>query len=161
MAKHIIRDTTGSYHIKGASNLDILKLASNIVLESLNKSDALTSPDLTRQFIQLRLSCLEAERFCCLYLDNRHKVIQFETAFKGTINCASVYPREIVKRGLSLNAASVIFAHNHPSGKSDPSEADKAITQRLKDALALVDINVLDHFVVGNDLLSFAERGLL
>lgn len=161
MAKHIIRDTTGSYHIKGASHLEILELASQIVLDHMNKNDVLGSPDDTRKFIQLKLSCQDAEKFCVLYLDNRNRIITFETAFNGTHNGASVYPREIVKRSLQLNAVAVIFAHNHPSGLTTPSDADKAITQRLKDALALVDVRVLDHIIVGNDTLSFAERGLL
>lgn len=162
MAKHIIQDTQGAYHIKGASTLDILKLAGDIIYDSLKDKDVLGNPWDTRKFIQMRLSCREAERFCVLYLDNRNRVIEFETAFKGTIGGASVHPREIVKRALHYNAAAVIFAHNHPSGLTDPSSADKTITKRLIDALALVEIRVLDHLIVGEgDVLSFAERGLL
>jgi len=161
MAKHMIQDSNGAYHIKGATHLEILKLASDIILAQLENKDVMGSPDDTRKFIQLRLSCQESERFCVLYLDSRNQVIEFETPFYGTINGASVHPREIVKRALHHNAAAVIFAHNHPSGLSEPSNADKTITQGLKNALALVDVKVLDHLVVGNDVLSFAERGLL
>jgi DNA repair protein RadC len=100
--------------------------------------------------------------FSCLYLDNRHRVIQFEELFRGTINGASVYPREVVKKALGHNAAAVIFAHNHPSGVAEPSAADRRITQQLSDALALVDVRVLDHVVVGDGTtISFAEQGLM
>jgi DNA repair protein RadC len=161
MANYMIQDSKGAYHIKGATHLEILKLASDIILTQLENKDVMGSPDDTRKFIQLRLSCQESERFCVLYLDSRNRVIEFETPFYGTLTGASVYPREIVKRSLQLNAAGVIFAHNHPSGLTTPSDADKTITQRLKDALALIDVRVLDHLVVGNNVLSFAERGLL
>ncbi len=102
------------------------------------------------------------EIFCCLFLDTRHRVLAFEELFRGTLDGAAVYPREVVKKALAHNAAAVILAHNHPSGVAEPSRADEALTQRLKDALALVDIQVLDHLVVGDgDITSFAERGLL
>jgi DNA repair protein RadC len=97
----------------------------------------------------------------CLFLDNRNRVITFEKMFYGTIDGASVYPREVVRMALKTNAAAVIFAHNHPSGVAEPSQADEQITQRLKEALALVDIRVLDHLIVGDEVVSFAERGLL
>lgn len=99
--------------------------------------------------------------FCVAFLDTRHGVIKFEEMFRGTIDGASVYPREVVKAALACNASAVIFAHNHPSGVSEPSLADQAITRRLKDALELVDIRVLDHLVIGTEITSFAERGLL
>ena len=101
------------------------------------------------------------EIFAVLFLDQRHRVIKFEEMFQGTIDGANVYPREVVKKALHHNAAAVILAHNHPSGVAEPSQSDERITQRLKDALALVDIRVLDHFVIGDDIVSFAERGLL
>lgn len=107
-------------------------------------------PQLGKDAIQIRLAGLEHEVFACLFLDNKHRVIKFEEMFRGTIDSASVYPREVVKATLACNAAAVIFAHNHPSGSSEPSEADKCITQRLKQALGLIDIQVLDHFVVGD-----------
>ena len=102
------------------------------------------------------------EIFCCLYLDNRHRVLAFEEMFSGTLSGASVYPREVVKAALKINAAAVIFAHNHPSGVAEPSQADEALTRRLKEALALVDIRVLDHLVIGDgEVVSFCDRGLL
>ena len=104
----------------------------------------------------------EAEAFGCLFLDNRHRLIAFEILFHGTVDGASVHPREVVKRALEHNSAAVIFAHNHPSGVAEPSQADELITRRLRDALALVDIRVLDHVIVGLErCVSFAERGLL
>lgn len=132
-------------------------------LEATLKRDAvLNSPDGTRAFLKARLRQFTREVFACLFLDNRHRVIHFEELFSGTIDGASVHPREVVKRALFHNAAAVIFAHNHPSGVAEPSHADRAITLRLRDALALVDVRVLDHFVVGDaDVVSFAERGLL
>jgi len=119
------------------------------------------SPEETRQFLATQLGSYPHEVFACLFLDNRNRVIAFEKMFHGTIDGASVYPREVVKLALKNNAAATIFAHNHPSGVAEPSQADEQITQRLKEALALVDIRVLDHFVVGDEVVSFAERGLL
>jgi len=104
---------------------------------------------------------LEHEVFCCCFLDNRHRVIAFEEMFRGTVDGTSVHPREVVKRALAHNAVALVLAHNHPSGVSDPSAADELITRRLKEALALVDIRLLDHIVVGADVSSMAERGLL
>ena len=124
-------------------------------------SDYLTSPDNTRRFLRLKLSNLEHEVFAVLFLDSQHGVIKYKEMFTGTIDGAAVYPREVVKASLRHNAAAVIFAHNHPSGVSEPSESDKRITQRLKDALLLVDIRVLDHLIVGSNISSFAEQGLL
>lgn len=123
---------------------------------------ALTSPRATREFVRMRLRDLPHEVFCCLFLDNRHRVMAFEELFRGTIDGASVHPREVVKQALARKAAAVILVHNHPSGLAEPSQADELITRRLKEALALVDIRVLDHLVVGDGVCeSFAERGLL
>ena len=128
----------------------------------ISRGQALASPDEVRQFLQLKMRGLAHEVFACLFLDNQHAVIRYEELFRGTIDGASVYPREIVKRALALNAAALIFAHNHPSGIAEPSQADQLLTQRLKSALGMVDIRVLDHFVIGDpEVLSFAERGLL
>jgi DNA repair protein RadC len=139
-----------------------LELARRYLLSRISRGRALGSPDEVRQFLQLKMRCLPHEVFACLFLDNQHTVISYEELFRGTIDGASVYPREIVKRSLALNAAAVIFAHNHPSGIAEPSQADQRLTQRLKSALGTVDIRVLDHFVVGeSEALSFAERGLL
>jgi DNA repair protein RadC len=123
---------------------------------------ALESPASTRNFLIAQLRDRPYEVFCCLCLDNRHRLIAFEELFRGTIDGASVHPREVVRQALCCNAAAVILAHNHPSGVAEPSQADELITQRLKDALGLVDIRVLDHLIVGDSrCASFAERGLL
>jgi DNA repair protein RadC len=125
-------------------------------------SSALSNPRATRDFLRMRLRDLPYEVFCCLWLDNRHRVIAFEELFRGTIDGAAVHPREVVKHALARNAAAVIVAHNHPSGFAEPSQADEFITRRLKEALALVDIRLIDHLVVGDGgCESFAERGLL
>ncbi len=139
-----------------------LEIASRQLLERLEKGACMGSPQDTRRFLTARLRDLPHEVFTCLFLDNRHRVIRFEELFRGSIDGASVYPREVVKRALALNAAAVIFAHNHPSGVAEPSIADTRITQRLQASLALVEVRVLDHLVVGDgELVSFAERGLL
>lgn len=139
----------------------VLEMAKRHLLEQLSRGDVLCSPAQTRQYLSAQLASFPHEVFACLFLDNRNRVISFEKMFYGTIDGASVYPREVVSMALKQNAAAVIFAHNHPSGVAEPSQADEQITQRLKDALALVDIRVLDHFVVGDEVVSFAERGLL
>ena len=139
-----------------------LELGRRYLETSLKRDAVLNSPDRTRAFLKARLRHHGREVFACLFLDNRHRVIGFEELFGGTIDGASVHPREVVKRALHHNAAALIFAHNHPSGVAEPSHADRAITVRLRDALALVDVRVLDHFVVGDtEVVSFAERGLL
>jgi len=139
----------------------VLEMAKRHLFEQLVRGDALCSPQQTRQFLTAQLADYPHEVFACLFLDNRNRVIAFEKMFYGTIDGASVYPREVVRLALKKNAAAIIFAHNHPSGVAEPSHADEQITQRLKEALALVDIRVLDHFVVGDEIVSFAERGLL
>ena len=122
------------------------------------EGQALANPKATRDFLRARLRDRDHEVFCCLFLDNRHRVICFEEVFRGTLDGASVHPREVVKLALSRNAAAVILAHNHPSGVAEPSQADELITGRLRDALALVDIRVLDHIVVGDGAeVSFAD----
>lgn len=121
-----------------------------------------TNPNDTKNYLRLKLGCREREVFAVLYLSNRNQLISYEELFLGTIDGASVYPREVVKMGLQLNAASIICAHNHPSGVCEPSHADEMITKRIKDACGLMDIKVLDHLIVsGTDSVSFAERGLL
>ncbi|MCC5857223.1 MAG: DNA repair protein RadC [Ectothiorhodospiraceae bacterium] len=140
----------------------VLEMAQRHLQHALERGEALTSPDLTRRFLAARLRHRPHEVFACLFLDNRHRVLRFDELFRGTIDAASVYPREVVKQALACNAAAVILAHNHPSGVAEPSHADRRITRRLQDALALVDIRVLDHLVVGDgEMVSFAERGLL
>ena len=139
-----------------------LELSRRHYRETLSTGPALASPDTAREFLLAQLRDRPHEVFCCLYLDARHRLIAFEELFRGTIDGAAVHPREVVRQSLARNAAAVIFAHNHPSGVAEPSQADELITQRLRAALALVDIRVLDHLIVGDDCCtSFAERGLL
>jgi len=139
----------------------VLEMARRHLYEKLSRGDALCSVQQTRQYLMTQLQACVQEVFACLFLDNRNRVISFDKMFHGTIDSASVYPREVVRVALKKNAAAVIFAHNHPSGVAEPSRADEQITRRLKDALALVEIRVLDHFVIGDEVVSFAERGLL
>lgn len=139
----------------------VLEMSRRFLQEKLKRGDAMTSPDIVENYLQTRLRDYPYEVFACLFMDNRHRVIEYEELFRGTIDASSVYPREVVRRALVHNAAAVIFAHNHPSGIAEPSQADEHITQRLKEALNLIDVRVLDHFVVGDYLVSFAKRGLL
>ncbi|MGH8253774.1 MAG: RadC family protein [Steroidobacteraceae bacterium] len=139
-----------------------LELARRHYAEAMRSGPLLDSPAATHRFLISRLRDQPHELFCCLHLDNRHRLIAFDELFRGTIDGASVHPREVVKQALRRNAAAVILAHNHPSGIAEPSQADELITARLREALALVDIRVLDHCIVGdNGCLSFCERGLL
>jgi len=140
----------------------VLEMTNRYLAETISKGDILSAPTNTRMYLSSRLRHRDREAFLILYLDSQHHVIMDEILFEGTINAASVYPREVVKRALYHNAASIIVAHNHPSGIAEPSTSDKRITDRIVDALALVDIRLLDHFIVGDgDVMSFAERGLL
>jgi DNA repair protein RadC len=155
-------DAPGLGTAKFAQLQAVLEMARRYLGETLERGRALTSPADTRDFLRAILRDRGQEAFCCLYLDTRHRVLKFEELFQGTLDGAAVYPREVVKSALRHNAAAVILAHNHPSGVAEPSRADEALTQRLKQALALVDIRVLDHLVVGDgEITSFAERGLL
>ncbi len=130
--------------------------------QELRRGSALNSPQDTQSYLRACLRDRPYEVFGCLYLDNRHRVLAFEELFRGTLNGTAVYPREVVRHALVRNAAAVILVHNHPSGVADPSRADEALTQRLKEALSLVDIRVLDHLVIGDrDVVSFCDRGLL
>ena len=140
----------------------MLELSRRSLHETLQREDALTSPDATRRYLVATLSREQREVFWCLFLDAQHRVIASEALFYGTIDGASVYPREVARACLKHNAAAVIFAHNHPSGVAEPSQADRRITARLRDALALLDIRTLDHFIVAaNRAVSMAEMGLL
>ena len=136
-----------------------LELARRHLAEALVGREALKDPSAVRRLLQARLRDREHETFAALFLDNQHRVIAFDELSQGTIDGASVYPREVIKAALKHGAAAVIFAHNHPSGVAEPSSADRTLTERLKSALAQVDIRVLDHFVVGEQVVSFAERG--
>ncbi len=147
---------------KMAQLVAAMEVAKRCLHEDLQSAGALTSPGAVRDYLRLAISAREHEVFVCLWLDAQHRVISCEELFRGTLTQTSVYPREIVKAGLKANAAAVIFAHNHPSGVAQPSQADELLTRNLREALALVDVKVLDHFIVaGSQTLSFAERGLL
>lgn len=140
----------------------VLEIARRHLGETLAAGDALSDPGTTRAYLVSRLRGLDHEIFAALFLDNQNRVIAFEELARGTIDGASVWPREVVKAALRHHAAALIFAHNHPSGVSEPSLQDRVLTEKLKAALALVDIRVLDHFIVGEgEPLSFAERGWL
>jgi DNA repair protein RadC len=139
-----------------------LELARRQALQAISAGDALTSPQETRRFLHYHLGTRSREVFTCLFLDNQHRVLRCEDLFLGTLDGAAVYPREVVVRALQYRAAAVIFAHNHPSGVAEPSSADRRITERLCAALALLDIRVLDHIIIGRgEAFSFAEAGLL
>ncbi|GBE07250.1 MAG TPA: DNA repair protein RadC [Gammaproteobacteria bacterium] len=154
----------GTFCINGSFTVSEL---ANVLLENSGdyfntEGQPLTSPDSTREYLKAVLSHHESEVFGVIFMDNRHRVQAFEILFYGTIDGASVHPREVVKRAIANNSAAVILTHNHPSGIPEPSQADIALTSRLKDALALIDIRVLDHFIVGEaEPLSFSERGLM
>lgn len=139
-----------------------LELARRHYRDTLKAGPALDSPDAARCFLLAQLRDRPYEVFCCMHLNTRHQLIAFEELFRGTLDGASVHPREVVKAALARNAAAIILVHNHPSGVAEPSQADELITQRLRDALGLVDVRVLDHVIVGDGrCMSFAERGLL
>ncbi|HDY8065943.1 TPA: DNA repair protein RadC [Vibrio vulnificus] len=151
-----------NYYFDGPVTADrVLDAAAEILAARTLRGDQYCNPDATKTYLSCKLKHHEREVFAVMFLDNQHRLIAFEELFFGTIGSASVYPREVLKAALKVNAAALIFAHNHPSGDATPSQADKQITQRLKEALALVDIRVLDHIVVGDSAISFAERGLL
>lgn len=138
------------------------ELAARAIAERLTQRDALSSPSAVRDFLKHRLGGLPHEVFVVILLDAQNRVLSVDEMFRGTLTQTSVYPREVVKAALRANAAAVIFAHNHPSGVAEPSRSDEALTQSLKQALSLVDVKVLDHFIVaGTGTLSFAERGLI
>ena len=139
-----------------------LEIGRRFLAEKLKRPIALNSTQDTKDFLQAQLRDRQHEVFCALFLDNRHRVLAFEEMFRGTLNGTAVYPREIVKRALKHNAAAVILVHNHPSGVAEPSAADETLTQRLREALTLVDVRLLDHLVVGDgEMVSFSEQGLL
>lgn len=155
-------ETPGLGEAKYVQLIAALEMGRRYLEARLSRGDALQSPDDTSQFLQAALRDRPYEVFCCLFLDNRHRVLAFEELFRGTLNGTAVYPREVVKRALALNVAAVILVHNHPSGVAEPSRADEVLTDRLREALGLVDVRVLDHLIVGDgETVSFSERGLL
>lgn len=139
----------------------VMEFASRYIKEEIKRGEALTDVNAVRRYLTTRLRGYPYEVFACLFLDNKHRIIEYRELFKGTIDSCSVHPREVVRQVINHNAAAVIFAHNHPSGMTEPSQADHRITNRLKEALGMVDCRVLDHFIIGDGVTSFAERGYL
>ena len=157
-----LRQIKGLGPAKRAEVVAVLELARRALMQPLQSQPVFDSPQAVRQYLQLQLGARPHEVFAVLFLDSQHRLIALEEMFRGTLSQTSVYPREVVMRSLSLNAAAVVLAHNHPSGSTQPSRADQTLTQTLKSALALVDVRVLDHFVVtSTQSLSMAEQGLL
>ena len=157
-----LRRVKGLGPAKRAELQAVLEIARRALVAELARQPVFDAPDAVRQYLRLQLAHLAHEVFAVLFLDHQHRLLAMEELFRGTLSQTSVYPREVVKRALALNAGAVILAHNHPSGLAEPSRADEVLTQSLKSALALVDVRVLDHLVVGHhDVVSFAERGLI
>jgi DNA repair protein RadC len=148
--------------VREATSEEIVRAAQAVLQRRVRRGVQMSAPRACREFLELRLGPRDHEVFAVLFLDNRNRLIEYVELFRGTIDGASVHPREVVKEALVRNAAAVILAHNHPSGVAEPSQADELITRRLKEALALIDVRVLDHLVVGaGTTASFVERGLL
>jgi DNA repair protein RadC len=156
----LVRDVTGAYRPAAAD--EVLQAAQTLLWQQMRGREVLSSPQIVRDFLRVRLGGLEHEVFAVLMLDAQHALIEYVELFRGTVSQTSVYPREVVKESLARNAAALILVHNHPSGVAEPSRADEFLTQTLKSALSLVDVRVLDHLVVaGTNVVSFAERGLI
>ncbi|NOH28990.1 RadC family protein [Vibrio mediterranei] len=147
------------YPFKTSELNELLERAAEALAAKYKREGTFTNPTNVKEYLKLKLGAHDREVFAVMFLDNQHQLISFEELFFGTIDAASIYPREVLKAALNHNAAAVVFAHNHPSGIAEPSQADRRITQRLVDALTLVDIRVLDHIVVGENCVSFAEKG--
>ena len=161
MSTNITRDLLGHYHFGHTiSDAEILTAAEHILEQRMVREESITDPSMTARYLKAKLAVYPYEVFAVVFLDNRHRVIACEEMFRGTIDGASVHPREVIRSCIKHNAAAVIFAHNHPSGVAEPSSADRAITLRLRDTLALIDVRVLDHFVIGSGTpTSLAQRG--
>jgi len=156
----LVRDPQGAY--RPASADEVLHAARRVLSRRVRRGSTFSSPEVVRDFLRLKLGTLEHEVFAVLLLDARNRLIDYQEMFRGTVTQTSVYPREVVKEALARNAAATIFAHNHPSGVAEPSHADEVLTRTLKQALGMVDVRVLDHFIVAGDSIeSFSERGLL
>ena len=159
-ASLMVRDAQGRYLL--ATTDQILEAARQAIEHKMQRGASFSSPVAVKEYLRAKLAGFEHEVFAVLFLDTQHRLIEYVEMFHGTIDSTSVYPREVVKAAIRLNAAGVVVSHNHPSGDPEPSGADKALTQRLKDALALVDVRVLDHVIVaGSRTVSFAQCGLL
>ena len=151
-----------SYNVTGLNQDAVIQMALNILSQRNAIGKPMVKPSDAADYLRIKLSGYKNEVFCAIFLDTRHRILAFEELFSGTIDGASVYPRVVVQRVMAHNASAVVFAHNHPSGIAEPSQADQFITKKLKEAMSLIDVQVLDHFVVGDSgTTSFAERGLL
>lgn len=157
--KLTVQDLLGDYRV--ASPEEVLAAAGKIIAHRYRRGTFLSSASASKDYFQHRLSLRNQEVFAALFLDNRHRIILYEELFFGTIDSASVHPRIVAQKALKINAAAVIVAHNHPSGSSEPSQADKNLTYRLREALALVEVRLLDHIIVGEDCTSLSENGLM
>jgi DNA repair protein RadC len=156
----MVCDEGGAY--RPATADEVLRGARTVLSRRVRRGVVFDSPKVVREYLAVQLGALDHEVFCVAFVDAQHKLLAFREMFRGTLTQTSVYPREIIKEALALNAAALILAHNHPSGSVEPSRADEYLTQTLKTALALVDVRVLDHVIVaGSDALSFSERGLI
>ena len=156
----LVRDVDGQYRPARAE--EVLSQARRVLSQRVRRGATMSSPQAVKDYLQLEIGALEHEVFCVLFLDAQYRIIALKQMFRGTVTQTSVYPREVVKEALAVNAAAVVLAHNHPSGSVEPSRADEFLTQTLKSALALVDVRVLDHLVVtGADVCFVAERGLV
>jgi DNA repair protein RadC len=152
---------TRDEQIDRTSEQDVLNAAENILKKRLERQGSIVNPRDTMDFLRMRLGGLPHEEFHILWLDNRHQILDCQKLFTGTVDGASVYPREVVRAALSINACAAILAHNHPSGIAEPSAADRAMTGELRDVLNLIGVRILDHIVVGEQCVSMASRGLL
>ncbi len=139
----------------------VVEMSRRYLSEKIQRGNILSSVSDVKNYLQSCLQEYPYEVFACLFLDNKHRVIKYEELFRGTIDSSTVHPREVVRRALHYNAAAIVFAHNHPSGVAEPSQSDQMITNTLKQALQLIDVRVLDHFIIGDEVTSFAERGIL
>ena len=156
----LVRDSHGRYALASADQ--ILEAARLVIDQKMQRGTSFTSPAAVKEYLFAKLSGFEHEVFAVLFMDTQHRLIEYREMFHGTIDSAEVHPREVVKEALRLNAAALVISHNHPSGNPEPSAADRVLTKRLREALSMVDVRVLDHIIVaGTDTTSFAERGLI
>ena len=156
----MVRDGRGRYRPADADQ--ILEAARQVIEQKMQRGETFTSPEAVKDYLRAKLAGYEQEVFAMLFLDTRHRLIDYVEMFHGTIDSAEVHPREVVKEALRLNAAALVISHNHPSGNPEPSAADRVLTKRLREALSMVDVRVLDHIIVGGTkTTSFAERGLI
>ena len=156
----LVRDVDGQYRPARAE--EVLSQARRVLSQRVRRGATMSSPQAVKDYLLLEIGVLEHEVFCVLFLDAQHRIIELKQMFRGTVTQTSVYPREVVKAALACNSAAVVLAHNHPSGIAEPSRADEFLTKSIQSALALVDVRVLDHMVVGQgEVVSLAERGLM